>query len=196
MDTAPLSLSSPYLEWLNISYGFTFVTLDMVLLQVLQLQISTSLVISVLQCIVQLILVATVLQSVFTSQNMWTVAVIVLKPITGMSVLLNMLGTFEAVPVLGMLCRSTIASISVALSYVLKELNENWDKTETYLAFGTLCFKACCPLIVEALCLLLTPVINQMSVMGIIAILGMMSWAILGGVDMQQAVWLQMISCS
>ncbi|KAH9047058.1 hypothetical protein EDB84DRAFT_1463457 [Lactarius hengduanensis] len=232
MDTAPPSPSSPHLEWSNVGFGFAFVALDMVLSQVLQLQIGTSLVISALRCIVQLTLVATVLQSVFASQNMWTVAAIAL--------LLNMLGTFEAVvvkaerrcrhmipivflamvvstvptsilggrfamgvspfwtpdqyiPVLGMLCGNAIAGISVALSYVLKELDENRDKTETYLAFGASRFEACRPLVVEALRLSLTPVINQMSVTGIIAIPGMMSGAILGGANVQQAARLQMI---
>ncbi|KAH8976575.1 hypothetical protein EDB86DRAFT_2967439 [Lactarius hatsudake] len=232
MDTAPPSPSSPHLEWSNVGFGFAFIALDMVLSQVLQLQIGTSLVISALRCIVQLTLVATVLQSVFASQNMWTVAAIAL--------LLNMLGTFEAVmvkaerrcrhmipivflamvvstvptsilggrfamsvspfwtpdqyiPVLGMLCGNAIAGISVALSYVLKELDENRDKTETYLAFGASRFEACRPLIVEALRLSLMPVVNQMSVTGIIAIPGMMSGAILGGADVQQAARLQMI---
>ncbi|KAI9442049.1 hypothetical protein BJY52DRAFT_1128667 [Lactarius psammicola] len=232
MDTAPPSPSSPQLEWSNVGFGFAFVAMNMALSQVLQLQIGTSLVISALRCIVQLTLVATILQRVFAAQNMWTVAAIAL--------LLNILGTFEAVvikadrrcrhmfpivffamlfstvptsiigqhfamgvrpfwtpdqyiPVLGMLCGNAIAGVSVTLSYVLKELDENRDKTETYLAFGASRFEACRPLLVEALRLSLTPVINQMSVTGIIAIPGMMSGAILGGADVQQAARLQMI---
>ncbi|KAH9033216.1 hypothetical protein EDB83DRAFT_2507875 [Lactarius deliciosus] len=238
MDTAPPSPSSPHLEWSNVGFGFAFIALDMVLSQVLQLQIGTSLVISALRCIVQLTLVATVLQSVFASQNMWTV-------------LLNMLGTFEAVvvkaerrcrhmipivflamvvstvptsilggrfamgvnpfwtpdqyiPVLGMLCGSAIAGISVALSYVLKELEyvpflpraaqadvaaaRTGTRRRPTSRLAQSRFEACRPLVVEALRLSLMPVINQMSVTGIIAIPGMMSGAILGGADASSAL--------
>lgn len=91
--------------------------------------------------------------------------------------------------------------------------SENRDKTETYLAFGASRFEACRPLVVEGLRLSLMPAVNQMrcaaresrkpfarlyapslrSVTGIIAIPGMMSGAILGGADVQQAARLQMI---
>jgi uncharacterized protein (TIGR00245 family) len=99
----------------------------------------------------------------------------------------------QYIPVIGMLCGNAIAGVSVTLSYLLKELDENKDKTETYLAFGASRFEACRPLAVEALRLSLMPVINQMSVTGIIAIPGMMSGAILGGADVQQAARLQMV---
>jgi hypothetical protein len=79
------------------------------------------------------------------------------------------------------------------------------------LAYGASRFEACRPLAVEALRLALIPTINQMryagafahpasadcllecSVMGIIAIPGMMTGAILGGADVDQAARLQMI---
>lgn len=232
MDTTPPSPSSPHLDWSNVGIGFAFVASNTVLSRVLQLQIGTSLVVSALRCIVQLTFVAMILQSVFAANNMWTVA--------GIALLLNMIGTFEAVvvkadrrcrhmfpivffamlvstvpmsiigarfamsvrpfwtpdqyiPVLGMLCGNAIAGVSMTLSYVLKELDENRDKTETYLAFGASRFEACRPLVAEGLRLSLMPTINQMSVTGIIAIPGMMSGAILGGADVQQAARLQMI---
>jgi len=100
---------------------------------------------------------------------------------------------YQYIPILGMLCGSAIAGVTVAVSYVLKELDVNRDKTETYLAFGASRFEACRPLVVEGLRLSLLPVISQMSVTGIIAIPGMMSGAILGGADVHQAARLQMI---
>ena len=83
------------------------------------------------------------------------------------------------VPIIGMLCGNAISGVSVALSYVFKELeyvsnpssllqnadidkSENRDKTETYLAFGASRFEACRPLVVDTLRLALMPVINQM----------------------------------
>jgi hypothetical protein len=93
--------------------------------------------------------------------------------------------------------------------------SENRDKTETLLAFGASRFEACRPLAVDALRLSLMPMINQMrygctfrleprpvpayhiffecSVIGIISIPGMMTGAILGGADVEQAARLQMV---
>ncbi|KAG5634846.1 hypothetical protein H0H81_000523 [Sphagnurus paluster] len=62
-----------------------------------------------------------------------------------------------------------------------------------HLAFGASRMEACKPIAREALRLALTPVINQMSVLGIISIPGMMTGAILGGSSVQQAARLQMI---
>ncbi|KAH9831651.1 UPF0014-domain-containing protein [Rhodofomes roseus] len=99
----------------------------------------------------------------------------------------------QYIPVVGMLCGSTISGIVVSVSYVLKELHDNSDKVQMYLAFGASRFEACKPIAKEALRLALTPNINQMSVLGIIAIPGMMTGAILGGSSVEQAARLQMV---
>ncbi|KAJ3483304.1 hypothetical protein NLI96_g6405 [Meripilus lineatus] len=62
-----------------------------------------------------------------------------------------------------------------------------------YLAFGASRFEACKPIAKDALRFALTPNINQMSVLGIIAIPGMMTGAILGGSSVEQAARLQMV---
>ncbi|KAG9099083.1 hypothetical protein FS749_002154 [Ceratobasidium sp. UAMH 11750] len=97
------------------------------------------------------------------------------------------------IPVLGMLCGSTISGIVVATTSVLKELHENRDKIETYLAFGASRYEACKPIATSALRLALTPTINQMSVIGLISIPGMMTGALLGGASVDQAAKLQMV---
>lgn len=86
-------------------------------------------------------------------------------------------------------------SRSVALGSIqfLPAFSENRDKIETHLAFGASRMEACKPIAREALRTALTPVINQMSVIGIIAIPGMMTGAILGGSSVEQAARLQMI---
>jgi ABC-type iron transport system FetAB permease component len=66
------------------------------------------------------------------------------------------------VPVVGMLCGSTISGIVLSLNYVLKELHDNRDKIETYLAFGASRFEACRPIARDALRTALTPNVNQM----------------------------------
>ncbi|CAE6337228.1 unnamed protein product [Rhizoctonia solani] len=107
------------------------------------------------------------------------------------------------IPILGMLCGSTISGIVVATTSVLKELHENRDKVETYLAFGASRYEACKPIATSALRLALTPTINQMRyvtiaptylvVIGLISIPGMMTGAILGGASVDQAAKLQMV---
>ncbi|KAG5644179.1 hypothetical protein DXG03_009020 [Asterophora parasitica] len=99
----------------------------------------------------------------------------------------------QYIPIVGMLCGNTISGILVCVSFVLRELQENRDKIEIYLAFGATRMEACKSIAREALRLALTPLINQMSVIGIIAIPGMMTGAILGGASVQQAARLQMI---
>jgi len=100
---------------------------------------------------------------------------------------------WHVVPVVGMLCGNAVVGVLIVLSSILKELEENHDKTETLLAFGASRFEACRPLAVESLSLALMPTINQMSVMGLISIPGMMTGAILGGANVNQAARLQMI---
>ncbi|KAG6868184.1 hypothetical protein C0993_006479 [Termitomyces sp. T159_Od127] len=86
-----------------------------------------------------------------------------------------------------------MAVLLQAVNYVLKELQENRDKVEFLLAYGASRMEACNPIAREALRLALTPVVNQMSVIGMIAIPGMMTGALLGGAPVDQAAYLQMI---
>ncbi|EMD31484.1 hypothetical protein CERSUDRAFT_119707 [Gelatoporia subvermispora B] len=231
MDTGPRE-DTTHLSWANVGLAFSFIVFDAVVSTTFNLGIGSSLVTAAVRCVLQLSVVALVLQKVFETNNPWAVA--------GIAFLLNLMGTTETVvnkskrrykhmfpsvlvgmlgstipvsiigirfamdvepfwkpeqyiPVVGMLCGSTISGIVVAVSYVLKELHDNRDKVEMYLAFGASRFEACMPIAKEALRLALTPNINQMSVLGIIAIPGMMTGAILGGSSVQQAARLQMV---
>ncbi|KAF8577772.1 UPF0014-domain-containing protein [Ramaria rubella] len=99
----------------------------------------------------------------------------------------------QYIPIVGMLAGSTISGMVVALMAVLREVHENRDKIETYLAFGASRIEASIPIAQQALLLALTPVVNQMSVIGIISIPGMMTGALLGGSSVEQAAKLQMV---
>lgn len=99
----------------------------------------------------------------------------------------------QYIPIVGMLAGATVAGIVVALTLVLREVHENRDKIETYLACGASRWEACKPLAQQALLVALAPTVNQMSVIGIIAIPGMMTGALLGGSSVEQAAKLQMI---
>ncbi|XP_006459590.1 hypothetical protein AGABI2DRAFT_184217 [Agaricus bisporus var. bisporus H97] len=220
------------LSWHNVLIAFAFISFNALVSWVLEIGIGKSLLISAVRCMVQLTLVATILQQVFMAENKWIVA--------GIAILLNVLGTMEVVvnkvkcryeymlpsvliamlgstipisiigtryamavdpfwepmqyiPIVGMLCGATISGITVSTNYILKEFQENRDKVEIYLAFGASRIEACRPIAIAALRLALTPTINSMSVLGIIAIPGMMTGAILGGSSVQQAARLQMI---
>lgn len=220
------------LGWENVTIALAFILFDACVSGILKIGVGTSLLISAVRCMVQLTVVATILQQVFAAKDKWVVASI--------TILLNLLGTIEIVvnkskrryqhmfpsvlvamlgstipvsilgsryamaidpfwtpiqyiPIVGMLCGATISGITVSTNYVLKELQENRDKVEVYLAFGASRVEACRPIAIEALRLALTPTINNMSVLGIIAIPGMMTGAILGGSSVQQAARLQMV---
>ncbi|THH31496.1 hypothetical protein EUX98_g2698 [Antrodiella citrinella] len=224
--------STAHLNYVNVALAFSFILFNALVSTTFGLGVGGSLLTAAVRCVVQLSLVALVLQKVFEANNPWAVA--------GIACLLNIMGTTETVinkskrrythmfpsvfagmigstipvsiigirfamavdpfwkpeqyiPVVGMLCGSTISGIVVSVTYVLKEIYENKDKVETYLAFGATRFEACKPIAKEALRLALTPTINQMSVIGIIAIPGMMTGAILGGSSVEQAARLQMV---
>ncbi|KAG8821444.1 hypothetical protein FRC17_009827 [Serendipita sp. 399] len=97
------------------------------------------------------------------------------------------------IPVVGMLCGNTISAIVVSTTSILRDIKDNRDKVEMYLAFGGSRWEASKPIATEALRLALTPTLNQMSVIGLISIPGMMTGAILGGSSVEQAARLQMV---
>ncbi|PCH42131.1 UPF0014-domain-containing protein [Wolfiporia cocos MD-104 SS10] len=232
MDADPGGGSSTPLSWANVGLAFSFIVFDGIISVTFGLGVGSGLVTAAVRCIIQLSVVALILQKVFEAENPLAVA--------GIAFLLNFMGTIETVvnkskkrynhmfpsvligmlgstipvsiigvryamvvepfwqpeqyiPIVGMLCGGAISGIVVSVTYVLKELHDNKDKVEMYLAFGASRFEACKPIAKEALRLALTPNINQMSVLGIIAIPGMMTGAILGGSSVEQAARLQMV---
>jgi hypothetical protein len=61
------------LGWSHVGIGLTFIAFNSILSQALQLHIGASLVSAALRCVVQLTLVATILQRVFAAENFWAV---------------------------------------------------------------------------------------------------------------------------
>jgi len=222
----------PLLTWSNVALALSFVAFDAVLSSVYRLGISSSLVSAALRCVIQLSVMALVLESIFRTQNPFG--------IVGLALFLNLLGTLEIVvnkckrrhkyiffssfaamlcatapvsilgtrfamsivpfwtpehfiPVVGMFSGNSISAIVVSIDYVLKEFVENRDKIEVYLAFGASRSEACRPIAKQALRLALTPMISQMSVIGMISIPGAMTGSILGGASVTQAARLQMV---
>jgi hypothetical protein len=96
------------LSWQNVSIAFAFILFNALLSWVLEIGVGKSLLISAVRCMVQLTLVATILQQVFTAENKWAVAGIsgespnivpcllfLLIQYSFELVLLNLLGTIE-----------------------------------------------------------------------------------------------------
>ena len=232
MDPGQPDDSRTHLQWTNVGLGLAFVAFDAILSGTFQLGVGRALLTAAVRCIIQLAVMALVLQKIFETNNPWGVA--------GLALLLNLLGTTEIVvnktkrrfthmypiilcsllcstipvsilgsrfamdvepfwtpdqyiPIVGMLCGATISGVVIAQNYLLKEIHENRDKIEMYLTFGATRMEACRPVAQETLRLALTPPINQMSVLGIISIPGMMTGAILGGSSVAQAARLQMV---
>ncbi|KAG6917710.1 hypothetical protein DXG01_001361 [Tephrocybe rancida] len=213
------------LGWSNIVLGFAFILFDVAVSAFFGLGIERSLMTAAVRCMLQLAVMAVLLQQVFSTENPWAVAGIVfcLGPhrnagvnhsyidirITVRNVDSSVLDTRAIHPDRGYALRkhnlgdSRICELCAQRTPVrpvysfptcsYRAHRENRDKVEMYLTFGASRMEACRPIAREALRLALTPVVNQMSVIGIIAIPGMMTGAILGGSSVEQAARLQMI---
>ena len=79
--------SSTHLTWGNVGLAFSFILLDGVLSTTFGLGVGSSLLTAAVRCVVQLSVVALILQKVFETNNPLAVA--------GMACLLNLMGTAE-----------------------------------------------------------------------------------------------------
>jgi len=85
------------------------------------------------------------------------------------------------VPTVGMMIGNSISGPALAVDRLLSEISEKRHEAETRLAFGATSFEAVLPTIRSALAAALMPLINTMSVVGLVSIPGMMTGQILGG---------------
>ncbi|GAB4820660.1 hypothetical protein N2152v2_007706 [Parachlorella kessleri] len=97
------------------------------------------------------------------------------------------------IPMLGMLLGNACSGIAVGLSTVLEELSTGRDKVESLLAMGATRLEATRELIQRSTRVALTPILNQMNVVGVVSIPGMMTGQILGGSDPATAARYQII---
>lgn len=73
MDESPATPSSD-LTWGNVGLAFSFIVLNAVVSRTLDLGVGAALVTAAVRCVVQLSLVALILQKVFETNNPWAVA--------------------------------------------------------------------------------------------------------------------------
>ncbi|KAF9113663.1 hypothetical protein BGX27_001080 [Mortierella sp. AM989] len=99
----------------------------------------------------------------------------------------------EFIPALGMLLGNTMTAITLGLDQCLSQLSDNKEKIELYLSMGATRWEACRPIAVEAMRRAMTPTINQMSIIGLISIPGMMTGQLIAGASVMNAAKSQQI---
>ena len=85
------------------------------------------------------------------------------------------------IPVCGMLLGNSVNSLSLGTDRYLTALVENRDHLDALLHMGATAREAALPGVRAALTTGLTPTLNQMSVIGLVSIPGMMTGQVLGG---------------
>ncbi|KAF9995898.1 hypothetical protein BGZ79_010377 [Entomortierella chlamydospora] len=99
----------------------------------------------------------------------------------------------EFIPALGMLLGNTMTGITLGLDQCLSQLSDNKEKIELYLSMGATRWEACRPVAVEAMRRAMMPTINQMSIIGLISIPGMMTGQLIAGASVMNAAKSQQI---
>lgn len=97
------------------------------------------------------------------------------------------------IPLLGMLLGNACSGVAVGLNAVLDEMSTGRDRIELLLALGAGRMEALLHVRQRAVRTALTPLLNSMSVVGIVSIPGMMTGQILGGSQPSTAARYQIV---
>jgi len=98
-----------------------------------------------------------------------------------------------AIPVVGMLLGNTSSSVAVTLGAITGAIKDSREAIEVRLAMGATRWEALKATVQNALVLGLTPTLNQMRIMGLVSIPGMMTGQILGGTQPATAARYQLV---
>ena len=97
------------------------------------------------------------------------------------------------IPMLGMVLGNSLTGISLGLERFISELRQNREQIEGLLCLGATRWESCRDLMRRAARAAMTPILNTMSVAGIVSIPGMMTGQLLAGADPMQAVAYQIM---
>lgn len=98
------------------------------------------------------------------------------------------------IPLCGMLMGSSVNALSLGMDKLLLSLSDSGSaRMQTLLACGATTWEAALPSVREAIETGLTPNLNQMSIMGLVSIPGMMAGQILGGASPLTAAKYQVV---
>jgi putative ABC transport system permease protein len=98
-----------------------------------------------------------------------------------------------AIPLLGMVLGNSLTGISLCLDQVLERLSERWASVEMELAHGATSWEAARDPVRESVRRGMIPILNTMTVAGIVSLPGMMTGQVLAGQDPVQAVKYQIV---
>ena len=96
-------------------------------------------------------------------------------------------------PILGMILGNSLTGISLCLDKMLEDLDTRRGEVEADLALGATRWEAARETISDAVKRGMIPIINAMTVVGIVSLPGMMTGQILAGADPMQAVEYQIV---
>ena len=95
-----------------------------------------------------------------------------------------------SIPTLGLMLGNAVSGVAVGLGALLEELATGGDRVEAMLCLGATRWEACSGAVARAARLAATPILNQLSVVGLVWIPGMMTGQMIAGADPAQArVW-------
>ncbi len=97
------------------------------------------------------------------------------------------------IPLLGMALGNALTGISLCLDQVLQSLDERRDRIELELSLGATSWEAARGPLADAVRRGMIPIINSMSVAGIVSLPGMMTGQILAGAEPVEAVKYQVV---
>lgn len=98
-----------------------------------------------------------------------------------------------AIPILGMILGNTLTGVSLAVERMTEALTARRDRVEMALALGATRWEAAQGPAREAVRAGMIPTLNQMSVVGLVSLPGMMTGQVLGGQSPLQAVRYQIV---
>jgi putative ABC transport system permease protein len=96
-------------------------------------------------------------------------------------------------PILGMVLASTLTSVSLALQTLTEGAERERDAIEARIALGATRFEAFSVLLRRALEVAITPLLNTLSLAGMVTLPGMMTGQILAGADPLEAAKYQIV---
>jgi len=99
----------------------------------------------------------------------------------------------EVIPLAGMLIGNSLSGISLSLDQFTTQLQSRRDEIETYLSHGATRWEAVQDLIRDSVKTGLTPILNSMSVAGIVSLPGALTGQLLAGEEPSKAVRYQII---
>jgi putative ABC transport system permease protein len=98
-----------------------------------------------------------------------------------------------SIPLLGMILGNALTGVSLGLERLEEELSSRRERTEMLLSLGATRWEAALPAVRRSVSTGMIPILNSMSVVGLVSLPGMMTGQLLAGADPVQAVRYQIV---